>query len=165
MAEQTATDNQTTVAGGTLYLVAVPIGNPRDITLRALDILRGVDLIAAEDTREFRPLARVHGIETRTISYHDYNEETRARELLDRLLLGESIAVVSDAGTPLINDPGFRIVEAAARGGRAGHERAGAERAGDGAGGFRDRASPVPVPRLPAAHRQQAPRAVHPLRA
>lgn len=115
MVEQAEPDNHTpiTVAGGTLYLVAVPIGNPRDITLRALDILHGVDLIAAEDTREFRPLARVHGIDTKTISYHDYNEEARARELLDRLLLGESIAVVSDAGTPLINDPGFRLVEVA----------------------------------------------------
>jgi 16S rRNA (cytidine1402-2'-O)-methyltransferase len=117
MAEQPDFDNQTTVAGGTLYLVAVPIGNPRDITLRALDILRAVDLIAAEDTREFRPLARVHGIATKTISYHDYNEATRARELLDRLLLGESIALVSDAGTPLINDPGFRIVQTAAAAG------------------------------------------------
>lgn len=85
--------------------------------MRALDILRAVDLIAAEDTREFRPLARVHGIETPTISYHDFNEEPRSRELVDRLLLGESIAVVSDAGTPLINDPGFRIVEAAVEAG------------------------------------------------
>jgi 16S rRNA (cytidine1402-2'-O)-methyltransferase len=101
------------VAAGTLYLVAVPIGNPRDITLRALDILRGVDLIAAEDTREFRPLARLYGIETKTMSYHDYNEASRAQELLDRLTLGQSVAVVSDAGTPLINDPGFRVVSLA----------------------------------------------------
>jgi 16S rRNA (cytidine1402-2'-O)-methyltransferase len=98
---------------GTLYLVAVPIGNPRDITYRAVDVLREVDLIAAEDTRDFRALAREYAISTRVVSYHDFNEEARTRELLERLQAGESIAVVSDAGTPLINDPGFRVVAAA----------------------------------------------------
>ena len=104
----------TTSAGtGTLYLVAVPIGNIGDITYRAVETLRSVDLIAAEDTRDFRALQRAYQITTRVISYHDHNEQTRSRELLERLLAGESVAVVSDAGTPLINDPGFRIVSAA----------------------------------------------------
>ncbi|HUG15108.1 MAG TPA: 16S rRNA (cytidine(1402)-2'-O)-methyltransferase [Thermomicrobiales bacterium] len=94
-------------------MVAVPIGNLRDITYRAVDVLRGVDVIAAEDTRDFRELQREHGISTRVVSYHDYNEQTRARQLIERLRAGESVALVSDAGTPLVNDPGFRIVGAA----------------------------------------------------
>lgn len=98
---------------GTLYLVALPIGNRRDITFRAVDILRAVDLIAAEDTRDFRAIAREHEIGTRVVSYHDFNEQARAPELVGRLLAGESVALVSDAGTPLVNDPGFRIVGAA----------------------------------------------------
>jgi len=98
---------------GMLYLVAVPIGNIGDITYRAVETLRSVDLIAAEDTRDFRELQRAYVITTRVISYHDHNEQSRSRELLDRLLTGESVAIVSDAGTPLINDPGFRIVNAA----------------------------------------------------
>jgi len=93
--------------------VAVPIGNIGDITYRAVETLRSVDLIAAEDTRDFRELQRAYAIATRVISYHDHNEQPRSRELLERLLAGESVAVVSDAGTPLINDPGFRIVNAA----------------------------------------------------
>jgi 16S rRNA (cytidine1402-2'-O)-methyltransferase len=101
------------VTPGTLHIVAVPIGNPRDITLRAVDTLRGVDLIAAEDTRDFRALQRAHGITARVVSYHDFNEQARSRELLELLLAGESLALVADAGTPLINDPGFRIVNAA----------------------------------------------------
>ena len=103
----------TSITPGTLYLVAVPIGNLGDITYRAVETLQSVDLIAAEDTRDFRELQRAYGITTRVISYHDHNEQSRSRELLDRLLAGESVAIVSDAGTPLINDPGFRIVNAA----------------------------------------------------
>jgi 16S rRNA (cytidine1402-2'-O)-methyltransferase len=103
----------TSTASGTLYLVAVPIGNIGDITYRAVETLRAVDLIAAEDTRDFREIQRAYDISTRAISYHDHNEQARSRELLERLLAGESVAVVSDAGTPLINDPGFRIVNAA----------------------------------------------------
>ena len=98
---------------GTLYLVALPIGNLQDITMRAVDVLRAVDLIAAEDTRDFRAIARAHDIATRVVSYHDFNEQARAPELAGRLLAGENIALVSDAGTPLVNDPGFRIVGAA----------------------------------------------------
>ncbi|MDP9270123.1 MAG: 16S rRNA (cytidine(1402)-2'-O)-methyltransferase [Chloroflexota bacterium] len=98
---------------GTLYLVAVPIGNPRDITLRALDTLRDVDLVAAEDTRHFATLARAHGIHARTVSLHDHNEVGRIPELLARLRGGGDVALVSDAGTPLVSDPGYRLVGAA----------------------------------------------------
>ena len=98
---------------GTLYLVALPIGNPGDITLRALATLREVGVVAAEDTRHFATLARQHGIDARVVSYHDHNEESRARELLDRLRAGNDVALVSDAGTPLVSDPGYRLVRAA----------------------------------------------------
>lgn len=93
--------------------MAVPIGNIADITYRAVETLRSVDLIAAEDTRDFRELQRAYRITTRVVSYHDHNEQSRSRELLERLLAGENVAIVSDAGTPLINDPGFRTVNAA----------------------------------------------------
>jgi 16S rRNA (cytidine1402-2'-O)-methyltransferase len=98
---------------GTLYLVATPIGNLEDITLRALETLRRVDLIACEDTRHTRNLLNHFRIPNRTVSYHAHNEMERAEELADRLLQGESIAIVSDAGTPGICDPGFRIVQSA----------------------------------------------------
>jgi 16S rRNA (cytidine1402-2'-O)-methyltransferase len=98
---------------GTLFIVAVPIGNPDDLTVRALQTLRAVRVVAAEDTRHFATLARHHGIEARAVSYHDHNEETRTRELLGRLQAGEDVALVSDAGTPLVSDPGYRLVRAA----------------------------------------------------
>lgn len=98
---------------GTLYLVATPIGNLQDITHRALDTLRSVDLIACEDTRHTRNLLNYFRISNRTLSYHEHNELERAEHLTDRLLQGESIAIVSDAGTPGISDPGFRIVRRA----------------------------------------------------
>lgn len=101
------------MTNGTLYIVALPIGHRRDITYRAVDILRAVDLIAAEDTRDFRAIARDWEIATPVVSYHDHNEQSRAPELIERLLGGASVALVSDAGTPLVNDPGFRIVGAA----------------------------------------------------
>lgn len=104
---------------GTLYLVAVPIGNPADLTIRARDTLRAVAIVAAEDTRHFATLARQHGVETRAVSYHDHNEESRTRELLARLEAGDDVALVSDAGTPLVSDPGFRLVRAALDGGIA----------------------------------------------
>ena len=97
---------------GTLFIVAVPIGNPDDISLRALATLKRVAVVAAEDTRHFATLARHHGIATRTVSYHDHNEESRTRELIERLRAGEDVALVSDAGTPLVSDPGFRLVSA-----------------------------------------------------
>lgn len=98
---------------GTLYLVAVPIGNPDDLTIRARAVLGSVAVVAAEDTRHFATLARHHGIRTRAVSYHDHNEEARTRELLERLHNGDDIALVSDAGTPLVSDPGYRLVRAA----------------------------------------------------
>ncbi|HKC64691.1 MAG TPA: 16S rRNA (cytidine(1402)-2'-O)-methyltransferase [Pyrinomonadaceae bacterium] len=95
---------------GTLYLVATPIGNLEDITLRALRVLREVDVIACEDTRHTRTLLNHYGIKTRMLSYHEHNERERAGELGAMLQTGSSVAVVSDAGTPGINDPGFRLV-------------------------------------------------------
>ena len=98
---------------GTLFIVASPIGNLEDITHRALRILREVDLIACEDTRHTRKLLNHFGIATPTTSYHEHNEQERAAELCELLQSGKNVAVVSDAGTPLISDPGFRIVKAA----------------------------------------------------
>jgi 16S rRNA (cytidine1402-2'-O)-methyltransferase len=102
---------------GTLYLVATPIGNLEDITLRALRVLREVDLVACEDTRQTRRLLDHYGVPTATLSYHEHNEVERAAELVDRLGQGLSIALVSDAGTPLVSDPGYRLVRAAAEAG------------------------------------------------
>jgi len=98
---------------GTLYIVATPIGNLEDITQRALRVLREVDLVACEDTRRTRVLLNHFGIKTKTISYHEHNERERAAEICKLLAAGKDIALVSDAGTPLINDPGFRVVNAA----------------------------------------------------
>lgn len=103
---------------GTLYLVSTPIGNLEDVTLRALRVLREVDLIAAEDTRHTRKLLKRYEIDTPMLSYHDHNKEVRLQELLARLE-GSAIALVSDAGTPLLSDPGYRLVQAAVA---AGHE-------------------------------------------
>jgi 16S rRNA (cytidine1402-2'-O)-methyltransferase len=97
----------------TLYLVATPIGNLADITQRAIETLRGVDIIACEDTRHTRKLLGHLGITGRLVSYHEHNETARAAELAAMLAEGKSVAVVSDAGTPGINDPGYRIVRAA----------------------------------------------------
>lgn len=98
---------------GTLYIVSTPIGNLEDITQRALRVLREVDLIACEDTRHTRKLLNHFGIDTKTISYHEHNERERADYLCELLETGKSIALVSDAGTPLISDPGFRIASVA----------------------------------------------------
>lgn len=98
-----------------LYLVATPIGNLEDITLRALRILKEVDLIACEDTRQTQKLLSHYGIETRTTSYHEHNELTRSAELIMHLEQGQSIALVTDAGMPGISDPGYRMVALAIR--------------------------------------------------
>jgi 16S rRNA (cytidine1402-2'-O)-methyltransferase len=98
---------------GTLYLIATPIGNLQDISLRALEILKSVDIVACEDTRHTGKLLHHFQITKKLISYHEHNEQKRADELSDLLKIGKSIAVVTDAGTPGISDPSFRIVQKA----------------------------------------------------
>ena len=98
---------------GTLFLVATPIGNLEDITQRALRVLQEVDLIACEDTRHTRKLLNHFGIGTPTTSYHEHNEQEKSSLLVEKLLAGQNIAIVSDAGTPGISDPGFRVVKSA----------------------------------------------------
>jgi len=98
---------------GTLYIVATPIGNLEDITLRALRVLREVDWIACEDTRQTRKLLEHFGITKPMVSYYEHNEAARATELIQRIEAGISVALVTDAGTPLVSDPGYRLVQAA----------------------------------------------------
>jgi 16S rRNA (cytidine1402-2'-O)-methyltransferase len=113
-----STDNRgLTAEAGVLYVVATPIGNLEDITLRALAVLRSTDLVAAEDTRKTAQLLSRHGITKSLVSYHDHNESRRTPELLQRLRQGASVALVSNAGTPGISDPGYRLVSAAAEAG------------------------------------------------
>ncbi len=98
---------------GILFLVATPIGNLQDITFRAVETLRTVDLIACEDTRQTGKLLRAYNISNKLISYHEHNEQTRAEEFQKLLLEGKNIAIVTDAGTPGIADPAFRAVRSA----------------------------------------------------
>lgn len=100
-----------------LYLVATPIGNLEDITLRAIRVLKQCDLIACEDTRQTQKLLNHYGIEKPTTSYHEHNEASRAAELVEKLTTGLRVAIVSDAGTPGISDPGFRLIALAIEGG------------------------------------------------
>ena len=100
-------------ATGRLYLVATPIGNLEDITARAIRVLEQADLVACEDTRVSGRLFQLIGLKKRLISYHDFNESSRAAQLIARIKEGETIAVVSDAGSPGISDPAYRIVRAA----------------------------------------------------
>jgi 16S rRNA (cytidine1402-2'-O)-methyltransferase len=99
-----------TVAPGVLYVVATPIGNLGDISARALQVLREVDLIAAEDTRHSRRLLQHFGIATPLLSLHEHNESSRIPQLLSHLRQGKSLALISDAGTPLLSDPGFQLL-------------------------------------------------------
>lgn len=101
-----------TIEGGVLYIVATPIGNLSDITLRAIETLKAVDVIAAEDTRTTTALLEKYSIQTRLISYHKYSENKRTELFLNYLKEGKSVALVTDAGTPLISDPGNILVEA-----------------------------------------------------
>jgi len=101
--------------GPALYLVATPIGNLEDITLRAVRVLKEVDVIACEDTRQTQKLLNHYGITTRTISYHEHNEMTRSAELVKDMQEGASVALVTDAGMPGISDPGFRLISLAIR--------------------------------------------------
>jgi len=96
---------------GILYIVATPIGNLSDISLRALEVLKMVDVIAAEDTRNSKVLLNHHSIKTPMTAYHEHNEDSKRQFLMEKLSAGESIALISDAGTPLINDPGYSLVE------------------------------------------------------
>ena len=98
---------------GTLYIVATPIGNLEDISARAIAVLKQVDLIAAEDTRHSKRLLQHFAIATPLTSYHDFSSDAEVKKLLDELDAGRSLALISDAGTPLISDPGYRLVEVA----------------------------------------------------
>ncbi|WP_284450419.1 16S rRNA (cytidine(1402)-2'-O)-methyltransferase [Methylophaga thalassica] len=95
---------------GQLFIVATPIGNLADFSARAIEVLKSVDVIAAEDTRHSKYLLQHYAIQTSTISLHEHNEQQRSDALCQRLLAGESVALISDAGTPLISDPGYRLV-------------------------------------------------------
>jgi 16S rRNA (cytidine1402-2'-O)-methyltransferase len=111
------TGEKISAIGNVLYVVATPLGNLRDITLRALDILASVDVIAAEDTRVTSKLLARHGIATRMLSLHAHNERRRAAEIVSLLGSGKSVALVSDAGTPAVSDPGAMLVRAVAQAG------------------------------------------------
>src|ERR1035441_2356425 len=113
--QNSSSERGTAVGGPSLYLVATPIGNLEDITLRALRVLKEVDLIACEDTRQTLKLLSHYGIKTRTVSYHEHNEMTKAAELVVDLEGGAKIALVTDAGMPGISDPGFRLIALAIR--------------------------------------------------
>ena len=102
---------------GSLYVVSTPIGNLQDITLRAIDVLKRVDVVLAEDTRHSRHLLEHHGIVTRLVSYHEHNEARATESALSRLREGHDVALISDAGTPLLSDPGSRLVRAAVEAG------------------------------------------------
>ena len=100
---------------GILYLVATPIGNLKDITYRAVEILKSVDIIYAEDTRNSIVLLNHYDIKTKLETYHNFNQETKTEEVINKLKEGLNVAIISDAGLPVISDPGFKIVEEARR--------------------------------------------------
>jgi 16S rRNA (cytidine1402-2'-O)-methyltransferase len=100
------------VTSGSLVVCPTPIGNLEDVTLRVLSALRSADVVACEDTRRTRVLLDKYGVVAKTVSYHEHNEASRASELVSRMQSGETVALVSDAGMPLVNDPGFLLVQA-----------------------------------------------------
>jgi 16S rRNA (cytidine1402-2'-O)-methyltransferase len=108
-------NEETTAARPALYLVGTPIGNLEDVTLRALRVLKEVDVIACEDTRQTQKLLNHYSIATRTTSYHEHNEMTRSAELVKEMQEGASVALVTDAGMPGISDPGYRLITLAIR--------------------------------------------------
>ena len=117
MSEAEVSPGLPALRAGTLYLVATPIGNLEDVTLRALRVLKECDVVAAEDTRYTGRLLKHFGISKPMLSYFQFNEAARSREIVERLRRGEKIALVTDAGTPGISDPGERVVKAALAGG------------------------------------------------
>ena len=133
---------------GTLYVVATPIGNLEDVTLRALRILREVSVIAAEDTRRTSRLLQHYSISTPTTSLHAHNEEAKTPRLIDRLRDGESVALVSDAGTPVVSDPGARLVGGRPCGGGARRADSGPQRGHCRHLGVRNGGRRVPLRRL-----------------
>ena len=106
-------NDSSTIQTGTLYVVATPIGNLKDITFRAIEVLKSCDLVACEDTRHSQRLFQAHDIRTKTKSLHQHNENHDSEKIIDMLLGGKNIALVSDAGTPLISDPGFPLLQLA----------------------------------------------------
>ncbi len=98
---------------GTLYIVATPIGNLKDITFRAIEVLKSCDLVACEDTRHSQRLFQAHDIRTKTKSLHQHNENHDSQRIIDLIIQGQDVALVSDAGTPLISDPGFPLLQLA----------------------------------------------------
>ena len=139
-----------------LAVCATPIGNLEDVTLRVLRELAEADVVLCEDTRRTRTLLSRHGISAKLLSYHEHNEAKRTAELLPRLVAGERMALVSDAGLPGISDPGNRLVAAAIEAGVRSDRAAGCLRRGDGARRQRVRVRAVSVRRLPPARRQSA---------
>ncbi len=113
--QETSAQQKITSGGPALYLVATPIGNLEDITLRALRVLKEVDVIACEDTRQTQKLLNHYAIQTRTTSYHEHNEMTKSAELVKEMQEGASVALVTDAGMPGISDPGYRLITLAIR--------------------------------------------------
>lgn len=104
---------QVSIVNGALYIVATPIGNLGDMSARAIEVLRGVAVIAAEDTRHSAVLLRHFGIATPCLAFHEHNERQQAEKLIERLRRGDAVALISDAGTPLLSDPGYHLVRAA----------------------------------------------------
>ena len=150
------TDVQDNSPTGCLYLVATPIGNLEDITLRALRVLKEADLIACEDTRQTQKLLQHYAIHKEMVSYHAHNELTRAPELVIQLEEGAQVALVSDAGTPVVSDPGHRLGGSVPAPSHSGRSHPGAVRICGCAGGFGDAHGGISVCGIPAVTRGRA---------